>query len=98
MRTLSSDLKRKNMIINFCKAICENCQLSVINLNNWLFLDILPWMLQVFLILLVLFMFVFVETTNFGVGRWLGNESGSLFTIIDTPGFGDSGTNSQYPE
>jgi len=33
------------------------------------------------------------NTTNFGVGRWLGNESGSLFTIIDTPGFGDSENN-----
>merc|ERR550534_1395455 len=38
------------------------------------------------------------ETTA-GTGNWLGDEFGDLFTVVDTPGFGDSeGNDNEYIE
>ena len=31
----------------------------------------------------------FIKDTSYGVGQWLGH--GANFTVVDTPGFGDSG-------
>ena len=30
------------------------------------------------------------KETSFAIGNWLGDDNGPLFTVVDTPGFGDS--------